>query len=300
MTAIIGSIFVSLVMIGSTLVALMLFRRQRKSRRLQTPEPVRFRRGAGETLRRRMDDLSERFVTTILVGSCVTIALLGIPGLVLKLVPNANPFLLFGSGIALFGAGAVAMIRRSVRLLDERAKARLGFIGEGLVAESLEVCLARGYRVYHDFPIEGDWGKANIDHVVVGPNGLAVVETKMRTKPSDKRAWENRVTYDGEVLAWPRCPDDSKTLWQVRKNAEWLEAYLLKECGFSFPVKKVIAIPGWNVVEKVLAQPRVVTGRGAGDAVLQALDANAEARFSKSQVERLAAALDALCRDVEV
>ena len=96
------------------------------------------------------------------------------------------------------------------------------------------------------------------------------------------------------------CPDDSKTLWQVRKNAEWLETYLVKACGFSGPVKQVVAIPGWRVVETALTNPRVVTGKGAGHAVLQAIDANGEARFSSTQLTRLVAAMEALCRDVEV
>jgi hypothetical protein len=86
----------------------------------------------------------------------------------------------------------------------------------------------------------------------------------------------------------------------VRKNAEWLESYLVKECGFSGPVKQVIAIPGWRVVETALTNPRVVAGKGEGDAVLQALDASGETRFSSTQVTRLVAAMEALCRDVEV
>ncbi len=300
MATLLGILFVFSVMIGSAVIAVVLFRSQRRSRRLQTPEPVKFRRAPGETLRRRMEELSDRFATTILVGSSVAICLLGVPGLVVRWVPNAYPIFLFGSGMALFAAGAIVMLRRSVRILDERARARLGFIGEGLVAESLESCLARGCRVFHDVPIHGEWGQANLDHVVVGPNGVAVVETKMRAKPSDKQAWENRVTFDGKVLAWPRCPDDSKTLWQVRKNAEWLEAYLLKECDVSSPVKRVIAIPGWNVVEKALGQPRVVSGKGAGDAVLQALDANGNHRLSPAEIDLVSVALETLCRDVEI
>lgn len=41
-------------------------------------------------------------------------------------------------------------------------------------------------------------------------------------------------------------------------------------------------------------------GEKAGDAVLQALGAEAEARFSRDQVKRLVEAMDALCRDVEI
>lgn len=300
MSTLLGILFVFSVMIGSAFVAISLFRRQRDARRLETPERVKFRRGPGETLRARVEELSDRFATTILVGSCVAILLLGIPSFVVKLVPNANGYFLFGSGIALFAAGAVWMIRRSVRILDDLARARLGLRGEALVAESLEICLARGCKVFHDVPIEGEWGKANLDHVVVGPKGVAVVETKMRAKPTDRKPFENRVTFDGETLSWPRCTNDSKTLWQVRKNAEWLGAYLLRECGLRIEVKQVIAIPGWNVVEKVLGQPRVVKGKGAGDAVLQALEASADAGWSPTQIEKVCIALESLCRDVEV
>lgn len=300
MTRLLAIVFVFSVMVGSAYLALWLFRRQRRARNLEPPEEVKLRRGPGESLRVRMEELSERFANTILAGAALSVCLLGIPWIVFQFFPNAHVLLLLGSGIALFLAGAIAVIRRSATLLDERAKARLGYIGERLVAESLEACVARGCRVFHDLPIHGDWGRANIDHVVVGPTGVAVVETKMRGKPSDKKPWENKVRFDGETLAWPRCPDDSKTLWQVRKNAEWLESYLVKECGFSGPVKQVIAIPGWTVVETALTTPRVVTGKCAGDAVLQALDANGETRFSSTQLTRLVAAMEALCRDVEV
>lgn len=60
----------------------------------------------------------------------------------------------------------------------------------------------------------------------------------------------------------------------------------------------MIAIPGWNVVERVLEQPRVVRGERAGEAVLQALDAKAEPNFSPKQVEGWVKGLDQLCRDV--
>lgn len=300
MLSLFGIVFVFVVMIGSALLAVWIHRRQSQERNLQTPDAIKLHRGPGESLRRRMDELSDRFGESFVFGAPVPIVLLGVPYLVFYFAPNADPYLLYGSALALFAAGLFWLARRSARHLDERAKARLGYIGERLVADSLEVCLARGCRVFHDVPIAGEWGQANIDHVVVGPHGVAVVETKMRAKPRDRQAWENRVTFDGQTLVWPRCPDDSKTLWQVRKNAQWLESYLLKECGFSFEVKQVIAIPGWNVVEKVLGQPRVVNGKGAGDAVLQALGVGSEPRFTRSQVERLIAALETLCRDVEV
>lgn len=300
MNVILGLVFIFAVIVSTGAAVVVIYRRRRTARNLHPPEALKFRRGPGESLRHRMDELEDRFVNTILSGSSASVGFLGVPALILWIIPNANPYLLFGSGIALFAAGLIWITRRCAKLLDEYANLRLGRMGECVVAEALETTLAVGCHVFHDIPIEGEWGKANIDHVVVGPHGAAVVESKMRAKPADKAPRDNRVIFDGKTLAWPRCRDDSKTLWQVRKNAEWLEAYLLKECGFSFPVKQVVAIPGWNVVERVLGQPRVVRGEKAGDAVLQAIGADGEARFTRDQVKRLVAAMDALCRDVEI
>lgn len=120
---------------------------------IQTPEQVKLRRGPDEMLRRRVEELSERFINTILVGSSLTVALLGTPGLVLKVFPNADPLLHFGSGLVLFLAGAIAKIRRSAKILEKRATARLALIGKRLVADSLDLCLGRGCRVFHGIPV---------------------------------------------------------------------------------------------------------------------------------------------------
>jgi len=299
MTTIATFVFLFSVIVGSAFLSLWLFQRQRTARALHPPESFSFLRAPGESLRRRLDALFEQFVLTIFLGSSGAMILLGVPAAVLWLFPSANPIILLGSGGALFFAGIIWGVRRSTRILAERAQARLGWIGERLVAESLEVCLAKGCRVFHDVPIEGEWGRANIDHVVISPWGVAVVETKMRSKPADKKAWENRVIYDGKKIIWPRHPNDTKTLWQSQKNAAWIEHFILDRCGISTQVKQVIAVPGWNVVERVLGQPRVVRGERAGEAVLQALDFKAETRFSQRQVECWVQALDQICRDVE-
>ena len=299
MTSLAAFVFVFSVIIGSGSLSVWLYQRQRKAQRLHPPEPAKFLRGPGESLYRRSDELLEKFLSTILTGACLTVALVGVPALVLRFFPEANPLILFGSGVFLFVAGVIWLVRRAVKILDERARLRLGWIGERIVAESLETCLAKGCRVFHDIPTEGPWGKGNIDHVVLSTHGIVVVETKMRSKPSDKKPWENRVEYDGSKIVWPRHPNDTKTLWQVKANAEWLEQFLLERCGISPTVKRVVAIPGWKVDERVLSQPRVVRGTGAGDAVVQSLDMKAETRFTSKHVDAWVAALDHLCRDVE-
>ena len=49
--------------------------------------------------------------------------------------------------------------------------------GELVVAEQLEELRATGFRCFHDIVRDG----FNIDHVVVGPPGVFVIETKFRS-----------------------------------------------------------------------------------------------------------------------
>lgn len=63
--------------------------------------------------------------------------------------------------------------------------------------------------------------------------------------------------------------------------------------------KRVVAIPCWKVVEKSLGQPRVVNGKGAGDAVMQSLADSAGPVLSADQLRRVCALFETLCRDVE-
>ena len=59
---------------------------------------------------------------------------------------------------------------------DERAWTA-GAAGERLVAEKLEELTARGWRVLHDVRWPGR-PKANLDHVLVGPGGVIVIDAK--------------------------------------------------------------------------------------------------------------------------
>ena len=55
-------------------------------------------------------------------------------------------------------------------------------------------------KVYHDIP----GNNFNIDHVVVGPNGVFAVETEGRSKPNRGRGQSDAtVVYDGRSLTFP-------------------------------------------------------------------------------------------------
>jgi len=126
---------------------------------------------------------------------------------------------------------------------------RVGAEGEQATARALEA-LPDGWVVIHDRRIPG--GPANIDHVVVGPPGVFVVETKQ---------WRGRVSIDGSTIRVNGRRRDVVT--QVRREAEAVQR-LLDDQGRSFVVRPLICVHG---AELPLFRQRVddialVSGRG--------------------------------------
>ncbi len=136
--------------------------------------------------------------------------------------------------------------RRLQRLEEERENWHLGARGEQLVGEALNdpAILAAGYRIYHDVPGSEGW---NIDHVVVGPGGVYVIETKARTKrPGQGGQPSHEVQYDGQSLRFPNW-EDRKTLDQVKANMEWLRRWLGDHVSKDLAFHAIVVIPGWFV-----------------------------------------------------
>ena len=67
----------------------------------------------------------------------------------------------------------------------------LGLKGERWVGDILNWMLKDGFEVFHDFPIEPDGRTGNIDHILVGPNGVFAIETKTYRKPTEAADGKN-------------------------------------------------------------------------------------------------------------
>jgi hypothetical protein len=167
-------------------------------------------------------------------------------------------------GLLLLGAAGAGWLIRSClvvsRLEDSMRRWRFGLRGEQAVAEKLsrgEVAAA-GYRVFHDLPAESRGKKFNIDHVVVGPGGVFVLETKAR--PRRKAKWdqpEHVVIFDGEVLQFPWCYD-KKAPRQVEASAAWLHRLLEGYGPKDLVIAPVIVVPGWYARETQKHRIRVM------------------------------------------
>jgi hypothetical protein len=152
--------------------------------------------------------------------------------------------------MVLFGVGCVGWAGfwfwRVSQLIDEARAWKFGLRGEQAVAEKLMASelAAAGYVCFHDLPCRKDGKEWNVDHVVVGPGGVFVLETKARARRKATRDQEeSKVVFDGEKLQFPWCVDWD-VVGQVRRNAEWVRD-VIKEFGpEEISVQPVIVVRG--------------------------------------------------------
>jgi hypothetical protein len=136
---------------------------------------------------------------------------------------------------------------------------RLGMLGEKVVAQELEELRALGYRVRHDIPAKG----YNIDHVLIGPAGVFVIETKTISKPTDRDA---KVEYDGERVLVDGHVPDRDPIKQVKACSDRIAEILQQGTGLKPRIRPVVLYPGWWVkpqpkgVEVWVLNPKAMLG----------------------------------------
>lgn len=150
---------------------------------------------------------------------------------------------------------------------------RLGADGEERTASLLESLTGRtrrdrllhrppSWRVLHSVPLEG--GRADIDHVLIGPPGVCVINTRHHRG--------RRVLLDGEALVVDRYRTDAV----ARARAEGVRAreLLLPRIGPDVgpvPVRPVIAIVGAAMQVRRWPDDVIVATEGALIAALRGL-----------------------------
>jgi hypothetical protein len=101
--------------------------------------------------------------------------------------------------------GAVGW-RLRFRASTEASAWRTGARGERRTARRLGRLVRRGYVAFHDLSMPGS--RANIDHLLLGPTGVFVIDSKQYTgrieRTPDGRAWHNYYPLD-EQLATVRA-----------------------------------------------------------------------------------------------
>jgi len=279
----------------ATVVGLIHWRKRQRTDRRPFPDNLKLLRGPGETQRRVLARLDENFVEQFFFAMAVPA---GVAALLLWMTTHlAGSWQVAGIAATMAGFLAVLLLaaRYLVRKIQESSNRYLGFFGERVVAEALEPLKAQGFRVFHDVPCGDARAPFNIDHVVVGPNGVFAIETKTRRKGRARGGFaEHEIIFDGQVLAYP-WGEDRHGLEQAQRQAKWLGDWLAQLLGQWPPVNPILTFPGWMIIRRGAGPVNVLNPKE----ILTALLPHGVPALSPSQIDLIARQLDARCRDVE-
>ena len=140
--------------------------------------------------------------------------------------------------------GALLIRARLLHLSD----LSLGLQGERLVGETINWLMKDGFDVFHDYPIDPNGKSGNIDHIVVGPNGVFAIETKAVRKPTDDSIAKNyEVSFDGKSLKYPHFSTKRGGMTQAIHNAQFLSKELSASLDEPIQVHPILTLPGWFV-----------------------------------------------------
>ncbi len=236
---IVGSVGIPVALLVATMLTLK-WLRKRENRR--SPLTDKLFHQPGEQLRQRIqsleDDIDERLARLFVIGPVLLLAIT-LPAVDWRVVRFDWGMLV----ILVFGLAFVAWNVRSVwTLWKARADAQAGLSGELASAQELNRLLAKDCVVFHDVP----GSRGNLDHVVVAPSAVFVVETKWRSKRGNGKA-SAEVLYDGETLQFPSGFKDRAPLEQASACARELAKDLLGKTGEPVRVIPVVSLPGWFV-----------------------------------------------------
>ncbi|MCF7689183.1 MAG: NERD domain-containing protein [Cephaloticoccus sp.] len=279
------------------MAAILAFTYWRRHKRGDRP-PVEFKllRGPGESLRRKIKELDEALLFQL--GGASFVPLLA-SFCTLWILAKIQPHMPLWTGLAIicpvFLITAGICIYWVFLRFNSLRDYELGYLGEREVSESLLPLLAQGYQVFHDIPVTAGKRVFNLDHVVVGPSGLFLIETKTRRKGRARTGHnDHEVTYDGKQLIWPWA-EDRHGLEQVLSEARWLTEWVLKMTGLKLEAKPILALPGWYVKATARGPVNVVNSKN----LRIAIKGRGQEELTPEQIDLIARQLDARCRDVE-
>jgi Nuclease-related domain len=233
-------------------------------------------RSAGQSLTEEMDNVAYDHLLTPLMLAVYLVLMAAFEWWRWYKDMKPNPWVFTGAAVLAVVFAIYKVSRTRARLQN----LKLGRDGERAVAEHLEWLRREDFVVFHDVPN----GDANIDHVLIGPQGVFTIETKTLSKPARGRC---TITLEGGTLRANGRPLDRNPLIQAKAQAGWLRSFLV-ESQFRAHVHPVVIFPGWFV------EPFNAREVGAWVLEVKALKAyiaNEPERHSLEEVKAMASAL---------
>lgn len=175
-------------------------------------------------------------------------------------------------------------------LLKLRRQYTVGLEAEMAVGQELNLLMRKGYWVFHDFPA----GKFNIDHVVIGRNGVFAVETKGRPKRFDKNGkLVAEVTFNGTELSFPGW-SETKPIDQAIRQAKWLQDWLTKRTGQAVNTQPVLALPGWFIKRTAKNGLPIINGKNPS----LFFEKYGTQELTEQQINQIVFQVDQQCRNI--
>ncbi|GAB2786088.1 hypothetical protein GCM10027040_10210 [Halomonas shantousis] len=257
---------------------------------LNSPYDDRPLREPGQGLRDRLDRAFSSLFLNGALGPIVTLMPL-VYGMGRMLFANRHSWLEW----ALYGLLSTLLAMTFCFVLIRNAqhirRLKLGLACDLAVGQELERLIrpeAHPFFVFHDVPADS----YAIDHVVVTPRGLFVIQSHARSFPYDPSGTvQTRVVVESQRLRFPGW-SERVPLRRTRLAAAWLRQWLARECGIDVPVRGVLVLPGWEIeVEAAPADILVVDGVGLADRLnalsLRPLDGDCHQRAVRALSERV-------------
>lgn len=191
--------------------------------------------------------------------------------------------------VGVISAGFIMYASRKIkRLKAKRRRLQAAYEGRMAVVQEVNRLMPDGYRVYHAFPTD----RFHIDHIIVGPNGVFTLTTKVlpRSGNSDR----DRLTVDGRHLFLDKQRDE-RTLTHAAFQASWLAKWLLTSTGEALTVQPLLTIPGREVVFLRPSDVMVVAPAAIGDAIHRYQGP----RLSDKTIRLVSAQVEVKCRSAQ-
>lgn len=270
-----------------------------KRRKERLPVEFKLLRSPGESLRRRIAKFDEDFLYHAFLWTFAP--------LIASVIFAWGSFTLWefqawwqlylwaAVSIVVFAVAVLLAMRPIWKMLDRYRSDSLGYLGERYVGEQLRRLEKSGFFVFHDVPAENRKKKFNLDHVVVGPTGVWLIETKTRRKGRAREGFEDHVvTFDGRQLIYP-WGEDQHGLKQTRREVEYLQDWIHERTGIVTAPKGILALPGWMVKERAKSDLRVLNPKNLPSAI----EGRGDQVLSIEQIDQISRQLDLVCRDVQ-
>ena len=276
-----GAAILALVPMTVVAAAVFLYRWHMRSRSGRNPLTKALLNQPGASLRSKLIEEQDHFDALLLISAVLGAYIAGFA---------AGHQVEQDIGVAFWatvGGGAIVvllwLVHRAISSFKRIQRLRLGLDGEMATGEELSHLMRLGYHVFHDIP----GANYNIDHAVVGPNGVFAIETKTHAKPASGY----QAKFDGRVIHYPDR-SDFQAVEQAERNAHTLGEFLFKAAGRRAHVRAIVILPGWCVNHTGKNQGCHVLASGQVDWIPKIKGAT----LSPEDITSIAHQLERLCR----